>query len=303
MRKILIGAVLALATVAHAATKVPVQMLDTTGSSSGQAIVSGGPSGAASWGSVSLGGLAPVAANTVLANASGSTATPAAFAMPSCSGSNNALRWTSGTGFTCAGSIALTSIGLNQFASTTSAQLAGMISDETGSGALVFATNPTLGGATFTGDVMFTAAIAPSSTAGIRGTTTNDSASTGSVGEYVQSSVTGVVLTSGANANIASISLSAGDWDVDGLILFVPASTTTVSSLALGTSVVSGAFGGLGSLASYGLSFSTGAAQRLMTPRQRISLASSGAVYLVGQAAFGVSTMTADGFIRARRVR
>ncbi len=33
---------------------------------------------------------------------------------------------------------------LNQFASTTSSQLAGVISDETGSGALVFATSPTL---------------------------------------------------------------------------------------------------------------------------------------------------------------
>lgn len=38
----------------------------------------------------------------------------------------------------------VTGSGLNQFASTTSAQLAGVISDETGSGALVFATSPTL---------------------------------------------------------------------------------------------------------------------------------------------------------------
>lgn len=35
---------------------------------------------------------------------------------------------------------------LSQFAATTSAQLAGVISDETGSGALVFATSPSLGG-------------------------------------------------------------------------------------------------------------------------------------------------------------
>jgi hypothetical protein len=40
--------------------------------------------------------------------------------------------------------LGLTASGLNQFASTTSAQLAGVISDETGSGALVFATSPTL---------------------------------------------------------------------------------------------------------------------------------------------------------------
>ena len=42
------------------------------------------------------------------------------------------------------GGDALTANPLSQFAATTSAQLAGVISDETGSGALVFATSPTL---------------------------------------------------------------------------------------------------------------------------------------------------------------
>ena len=42
------------------------------------------------------------------------------------------------------GTIALTSNKLSTFAATTSAELAGVISDETGSGALVFATSPTL---------------------------------------------------------------------------------------------------------------------------------------------------------------
>jgi len=42
------------------------------------------------------------------------------------------------------GTVALTSNNLSVFAATTSSQLAGVISDETGSGALVFATSPTL---------------------------------------------------------------------------------------------------------------------------------------------------------------
>ena len=42
------------------------------------------------------------------------------------------------------GTLAITGNGLNQFASTTSAQLAGVISDETGSGSLVFGTSPTI---------------------------------------------------------------------------------------------------------------------------------------------------------------
>ncbi len=42
------------------------------------------------------------------------------------------------------GTLAVIGNGLNQFANTTSAQLAGVISDETGSGSLVFASSPTL---------------------------------------------------------------------------------------------------------------------------------------------------------------
>ena len=42
------------------------------------------------------------------------------------------------------GGDALTSNGLDQFAATTSAELAGVVSDETGTGALVFASSPTL---------------------------------------------------------------------------------------------------------------------------------------------------------------
>lgn len=98
-----------------------------------------------------LTGLVTQAANTVVANVTGSTASPTAFAMPSCSGANNALRWTLGAGFSCASSIALTSSTLAQFAATTSAQLAGVISDETGSGSLVFGTSPTISTPAITG--------------------------------------------------------------------------------------------------------------------------------------------------------
>ena len=52
-------------------------------------------------GLVTTADLATQAANTVLANATGSAASPAAFAMPSCNTSASALTWTSSTGFTC----------------------------------------------------------------------------------------------------------------------------------------------------------------------------------------------------------
>lgn len=50
----------------------------------------------------------------------------------------------SSVAFGAGGTAAYTGGNLSQFAATTSAQLAGVISDETGSGALVFATSPTL---------------------------------------------------------------------------------------------------------------------------------------------------------------
>jgi hypothetical protein len=52
-------------------------------------------------GGVPLTSLATQAANTVVANATGATASPTAFAMPSCSANGYALNWTSATGFTC----------------------------------------------------------------------------------------------------------------------------------------------------------------------------------------------------------
>lgn len=58
---------------------------------------------------------------------------------------------------------ALTANPLSQFATTTSAQLAGVISDETGTGSLVFATSPTLSAGTFSGTSSFTGTITQSS--------------------------------------------------------------------------------------------------------------------------------------------
>jgi hypothetical protein len=70
---------------------------------------------------------------------------PARLGAPS--NGNYGIQWTAGVPSYIAmagGGDAMTSATLAQFAPTTSAQLAGVISDETGSGALVFGTNPTV---------------------------------------------------------------------------------------------------------------------------------------------------------------
>lgn len=148
-----------------------------------------------------------------------------------------------------------------------------------------------------------TAAFTPSQTAGIVGTTTNNNANTGSVGEYLSNSATGASLTTATPANVTTLTLTAGDWDVSGVITFVPAGTTTATTYQASTNTTSATLGALGSTTLLQSSFAAGLNQTLIAPTNRVSVAGTTTVYLVAQASFATSTMTANGFIRARRVR
>lgn len=276
---------------------------------------------------ITLGNLAQAAANTVLANSTGSTANVAAFSMPSCSASGNNLQWTSGTGFTCATGYALTGNPLSQFAATTSAQLIGVISDETGSGALVFGTSPTISTPTITGGTINNATVGqstplagsfttlsstgnftPSQTNGIVGTTTNNSANAGSVGEYISSTIaqgSPVAVSTGVATNITSISLTAGDWDVSANITTSPAGSTTQTNSQVSISTVTGTHGATSTGASNIFPAVTGAGApgSAVVGPFRMSLSSTTTVFLVGSSVFAVSTNGIFGTIRARRVR
>lgn len=288
MKRLLTAALFALSSSVFAATLVPVQLLNPAGSTSGQVIVSTGASTAPGWATVPLSGLSSMAANTVVANATSSSAAPTAFPMPSCSSSNSSLQWSNGTGFACLTGVAQTGNPLSQFAATTSAQLAGVISDETGSGALVFGTSPTINQPT------------------INGVTNGSSAPAGAVGEYpTPGTATGTSLTTVSMANCASVSLTAGEYDVSGSVYFIPAASTTVSGVIAGISTTSASVPvtNVGQATVMNLTFTTGQNQYIPTPTVRIGpLSSTTTVYLVGQATFGASTMTCNGFIRARRV-
>lgn len=323
MKRLFAGvAGLLLSTAAMCATLAPIQLLSPAGSTSGQVIGSNGPSAAPSWRSVTFGILPTMAANTVLGNATGASATPSAVALPSCSTSNSALRYTSGSGFSCGSSFALTSSSLAQFAATTSLELAGVVSDETGSGALVFGTNPTISGAALSGGsinnmsvglttplagkfttIQATGAITPSSTAGIVGTATNDTVAAGSVGEFVSNTTTGTSLTNSTTTNIASITLTAGDYDVSGVAQTVPAAGTTLSQCAVGISATSATLPTIASLTQYGFTSAAGIGSVLPSPNSKQRFPSSATVYLVLNCGVSGSTATANGFIRAERMR
>jgi hypothetical protein len=141
------------------------------------------------------------------------------------------------------------------------------------------------------------------------GTITNDSAAAGNIGEIIQSIMTtgsAVALTSGTQINVTSISLTAGDWDVNGIVYHWPAATTSytryVGSISTTTGAIDsnpGKFADFSQAAfvSGGLTFNDA------IPPYRFSLATTTTVYLVALGSFTVSTASAYGILRARRVR
>ena len=147
-------------------------------------------------------------------------------------------------------------------------------------------------------------------TSGIIGTTTNDDAAAGSVGELILGTLdvsTPVSLTNATNADIVSISLTAGDWDVEGLIGFSSGATTNITQLFAWSSSTSAT---LPASTLYVKQQSPTAGvvvgantQSFTIPFLRLSLASTTTVYLSARASFTISTLSAYGRIQARRRR
>lgn len=345
MKKILPIALLALVQhIAFATTMVAPSLLNPTGSSAGQAIVSTGSSTSPTWQSVvnsiiagagvtisgatgnvtvsvttngvTLGQLAQQPANTVLANATGSTANVTAFTVPGCSTSSSALTWTSGTGFTCNTTVNASTLGGTAAASyallasptftgTPAAPTATAGTNTTQIATTAFAQNAVTGGANagaFT-TLSATGLITPSSTAGIKGTSTNDNANAGSVGEYQMAASASTAITTGTTTNIVSLPLSAGDWDVSGVVNYVPAAGTTTTVSYTGISTSSGALQSIGSITQYPFTAPAGTQQTIPTPTVRVSVSATTTVYVVANVTFSGGTCNTLGFVRARRVR
>ena len=153
----------------------------------------------------------------------------------------------------------------------------------------------------------------------IGGTATNDSASAGFVGEHLsqsrlRSSSTALTTTVAANITATALTLTAGDWEVEGMVGFAPAATTSINRLFACISTTSAtapnndtwavqdANGQISWIQTFnsevpGLDIVSGRV------KSRVSISSTTTFYLVAYANFTVSTMTAYGSIRARRVR
>lgn len=139
-----------------------------------------------------------------------------------------------------------------------------------------------------------------------RGTTTNDDAGGGFMGEYVSSTIasgSAVSVTTATTTNVTSISMTAGDWDVSAVGKF-NLTAASASLFSVGVSTTSATLPGDDAYVQKPLITSVLTSTYAdTTPVVRLSLASTTTVYLVVRSTFSVGTETAYGTIRARRVR
>jgi len=158
----------------------------------------------------------------------------------------------------------------------------------------------TAGNLTVSGAATFAGAVTTNGQLIAKGTATNDSAAAGYIGEYVSSTGSGVALTNGVAANIASLVLSAGDWDVSYVALFAGAITGTGTTTSISATSATHNY----TVGSYIVSptVPTVNSDTCHTITERVS--TTGATfYFVGSMVFTAGTGTAGGKIHARRVR
>lgn len=147
--------------------------------------------------------------------------------------------------------------------------------------------------------------------AAVHGSSTNDNAAAGYVGEYVSSVIavaSAVSCTNNTSRDITSISLTAGDWDVWGniglnggattLLMYFSGWISTTSATTPDPSLWAGNSYGTAGLAVFAEN-EVGS----VVPFTRVSVSTTTNVYLSVVAGFSTSTCIAYGGIFARRVR
>ena len=160
-------------------------------------------------------------------------------------------------------------------------------------------TSPNLAG-TATGSLISTV---------LQGITNGVAASTGFVGEIISSTLavgSAVPLTSGTTSDVTSISLTAGEWYVNGQVDYRAAASTSITILTQGVNSTSATLGAQDTFSrNVSTAFVPTASNDVGLPvrGQAISLTATTTIYLVANATFTVNTLSAYGTLQARRVR
>jgi len=139
-----------------------------------------------------------------------------------------------------------------------------------------------------------------------KGTTTSDSAAAGDIGQSVSALVaagSAAALTTNTGLNVTSISLTAGDWDVEGNVN-LSAAAATITAMSAGITATSATVPADGSEIYNGQQTVTASMTTSLTmPRKRISIAATTTIYLVARSTFSAGAVSTFGSITARRVR
>lgn len=122
-----------------------------------------------------------------------------------------------------------------------------------------------------------------------------------------------VSLSTGAAKNVTSLALTQGVWDVTGIVDLNPAASTTVTLLEAGVSLTSNALASQAGGSGLGTDPNSSWAQPSAAPGAnpinlevgpvRLTLTAPTTVYLVAQATFATSTLSAFGTLSARKVK
>ncbi|WP_459908345.1 hypothetical protein [Caballeronia sp. HLA56] len=315
MKKFLAALLVGFASIAFGATLTPIQLLNPAGSTAGQVIISNGPTTASAWGAVTLtgitgtlgisnGGTGANHATSALANLRA-----APFNSPTFTGTPTVPGYLT----TTSAASTYAPIASPTFTGTPAAPTPGVVANSTTLATtawvrLLLASPGTIGNtAPNTGaftTLSASGALTPSRTAGIVGTTTNNNANAGSVGEIIENTATGVAInTTGVSQTLTSVSLTAGDWDVTGSFQVTPAATTVVTSYQAGIALTNNALPGFPNQIQLTQSKSAGVIDMWALPTRRVSVAAGTTVYLTANIGFTTSTCAASVHIRARRVR
>lgn len=312
MKKLLIVIACLFSALAHGITPTPISTLNPAGSTSGQVVASTGPTTAPAWTTISLSGIGALAkANNLSDVASVSSARTnlglgtAATVATGTSGAtipllSTANTWTLGQAFTVrptfngampydTGNLTIASYGLlanplSQFASTSSAQLATVLSDETGSGVVAYNISPSI------------------TTPVVAGVTSGAATATGKVGEHLTANASGVSIT-GTPLNVTSVPLTAGIWLVWGQVIFSPAGTTVMQTQYGGVATSSATLTANQYFQLSNNNQAAGQGSGFSTPIVYVNISASGTAYCVANAIITVSTATVACKIDALRVQ
>lgn len=146
-----------------------------------------------------------------------------------------------------------------------------------------------------------TAGGSPLTIAPQNGVVDGSDAGNGKIGEIITTTTALASITTNVDTNLASVVLTAGDWDVSAVARF-ESSASAFTAVFCGLNTTSGTGPGFPNAGQIS-GLTSGGTQQLPSPTLRFSVTASTTIYLVGRAAFASGTATARGYILARRAR